>query len=225
MTTDPAKSSASQSTGALSGVVDFSKWEGLNPRIVDNEDAMGAAEVSKAWDRMYGFIGLKSPTEAERKSVRCAVYVYLALNGTSREGNYSQMIVTSTGHKFSASVIPRAANKMDIRRFARGNMEESYSYLKDSGVMTLYPRFLMKASNMGIGPNEAFATADWFTDCHMFTPREGLAHSKSFTVGIDKARRNRGGQSLEEVEDKRLGAIVGVNGPESAPRTVNEASW
>jgi len=186
-------------------------WASVAPLVVDREDTMGIDKVALVWEKIYRLAGLKNPTEDKRKACRLAVYVYGVLNGTSREGGYSGSIVMSDGTKFSASVIVQATTKFKLRQFYRGNMVESYSALKNSNVIENNDRFVAKAAKLGIAPECAFAMADWFGDCHLLSPAETHAHSKSFAHALERAKRSRGG-TLEEVEDERVSAELHAQG-------------
>jgi len=61
----------------------------------------------------------------------------------------------------------------------------------------------------GVDPHVAFAAADWLDDCPYFTPAEARAHTAVRVYGINRARRARGGMSLEDVEhNRRDGELV-----------------
>jgi len=136
--------------------------------------------------------------------VRCGVYAYLCINGTSRAGNYKAKVKLADGTSFDSAQIVQAFGVMEIRRMMHSNMEESYKFLKHSGYLQKNETtFIAKAASMGIGPDEAFATADWLTDCQYFTPLEKIAHDKSKMRGLDKSRGARNGSTLEELEYNR----------------------
>jgi hypothetical protein len=193
----------------------------LAPMGVGDEDAMGAEDVAKAWASMFVSAGLRNPTEREQKAFRLACYVYASKNGTSREGAYSAMVTMANGHKFSSSVVPQATGKMRIRKFFRGNMEDSYILLKGSRAMEKEARFVAKAAKLGIPADSAFAMADWLTDCPNFTPTESLAHDKSFTYSLDRSRRARDGHTLEDVEGERVSGILASQGSFNAGKDLS----
>jgi len=97
-----------------------SSWADALPMSVDKEDTMNAKDVNICWNKILKAIGLTSASESERKLVKAGVYVYGALNGTSRAGLYNGKITMANGTSFSASVIPIATGKYDIRRFSVG---------------------------------------------------------------------------------------------------------
>lgn len=188
-------------------------WKSLVPKVVPSEDALGQKACEEIWSLIYTGAGLVNPSEKERQSVRLAVYAYGCKNGTSREGSYSGVIVTSGGLEFEAAVIPRSTGKYHIRKFFRGNMQESYVALKTSKVMEGDPRFVAKVEGYGISSNNAFATADWLADCPMFTPEEVAAHNAVQKYSLERARRVRGGNDLETVENVRIEDGLKVSGP------------
>jgi len=187
-------------------------WAGLKPKSVGTEDALGESQNKQTWEKLYGLAGAASADEAAKQGIRLAVYAYCCVNGTSREGAYEAMLKTATGLEFSASVIPQAASRMSIRKFLRANIVESYTALKESGIIEENERYVAKVSLLGISASCAFATADWMGDCPLFTPMEVKAHEISFNVGLERSRRSRGGVSLEAVERKRVDATMEAQG-------------
>jgi len=175
-------------------------WSAYAPKHVDYEDTMNPEDVKQKWTEMYRRAGLKSPSEDEQRSFRMAVYVYAAMNGTSRAGNYKGVIITSGGKRFSAAIVPQVTGQFAIRQFMRGNMNESYHALKESRVMENDARCIAKAAEKGIAADCAFAMADWMTNCPFFTPAEIAAQSKSLNYGLRRAKGARDGMSLEAVE-------------------------
>jgi len=187
-------------------------WAALRPKHVDAENAMNPRSVALVWQKMMQKAGLGSASELDQKAFHLAVYVYACKNGTSREGNYAGTIVTSTGHVFQADVIPYATGKMNIRRFFRGNMEESYHSLKKSESMEQDEAFIARMAGYGVSAECAFATADWLADCPFFTPAESSAHNTVLNYSLARSRRARGGKALEAVEGQRLGEGLEVQG-------------
>jgi len=193
------------------------EWADYVPQSVDREDELSTARVSEVWSAVYAEAGLSSGTEKEKKAARCGVYLYGLLNGTSRAGRYNGLIQTSTGVVFEAAAVPRAAGKFNVRRFYRGNMTESYEFLKYSGAVQQQKKFLALAAERGVDAEHAFALADWLTGCPLFTPVEASVHNKAFEFNIQRARRARGGRSLEEVEFEGEHAQLKAQGTESGP--------
>jgi len=161
--------------------------------------------------------GLRMPSEAEQAAFRLAAYRYACVNGTSREAAYSGSATMSNGHRFATSIIPQAVGRMNIRRFFRSNMKESYEALKASETVERdEPRYVASVGALGISSACAFATADWLADCPMFTPEEGRAHQAAFDYRVQRSKRARGGRTLEEVESVRRGETLEAQGPATA---------
>jgi hypothetical protein len=214
-------------SGGASGSVasNFSEWDDVVPKKVTMEDSMSEAESARTWEAVYRHAGMSSASEKEKRAVRAGIYVYCALNGTSREGSYNAPIQLSTGTIISASVIPRAASKMKIRKFLRANMSEAYRFFKQTRIMETYERFVASCAKHGISPENAFATADFLTECPDFTPDESKAHNAMFAHSIERARRAREGKSLEQVEDARVENELTAGGPLSAAETNGLSHW
>jgi len=180
---------------------------------VEFEDAMSSEMSKETWERMYKLAKMGTASEDERRALRTAVYTYCLKNGTSREGDYTLNMVLSTGKNVGAEVIPKAANRTRIRKFLRANMNESYEFFKNSRCMEADERFVAKMAAYNIAPENGFATADWMDECPKFTPAETRAHEAMRARGIERARRARGGQSLETVEQDRRDDAMRVQGP------------
>lgn len=204
------KATTAQAVRADSDSVD---WTALVPKNVGYENAMGAEQVKVVWAKMMQLAGLRAPNETKQRAFKLAIYVYGVLNGTSREGEYKALIELNDGFKFSSSVIPLATGKVEIRKFYRGNMVDSYLALKGSKAIEGYDEFVAKAAQFGVAADVAFALADWMTNCALFTPAETRAHETSFNSALSRSRRARSGRSLEEVESDRHVESLEAQGP------------
>jgi len=209
---------------AASGPRGTPDWSAFVPKSVDSEDALGPEKNQQVWEKLYRAAGFPMATEQERMAIRAGVYVYCAKNGTSREGDYSGDIVLSNGKRISAACIPAASGKFAVRKFLRANAIESYTFLKKTRCMEAEGKFVAKCATLGISAENAFATADWLTNCPLFTPGESRAHDASFTHGLDRSRRARDGQNLEKVEQSRVHANLQAQGP-SAEHVAATDSW
>jgi len=188
-------------------------WAQCVPKSVDSADTMAASKVPAVWEALYREARFGSGNESKKRAFRAGVYTYGLLNGTSREGSYQGDIVLADGTVVAASIIPTVVGKMQIRQFYRANMVESYSFLKTSKVAESHPRFLAKAAAHSIAADDAFAVADWLKDCPKFTPSESKAHDAYFQYSVDRAKRARGGETLERVEDQRIKRGLSAQGP------------
>jgi len=218
-------SSASGAKAAESGMKEVEAMKKLLPKAVDSEDVMNPGGVVRVWDRVYRAAGLASADEDARTMVRYAVYIYCSKNGASREGNYAGEFTLANGVVVPASVIPGGAGLLNIRRFMRGNMRESYKMHKSTGCMEEDERYVAKAAALGISAEHAFAMSDWYGDCPYFTPAEKRAYEISFNAGLERARRNRGG-TLEKVEQARIARSLEAQGPaEVVPAGSGSVTW
>jgi len=212
----------SKSSGGPSGSAGaFGKkinWSDLRPSRVAHEDTMSPERVREVWAKIYDLAGLRNPSEEVQAACRLAVYAYCCVNGTSREGEYGGDCVMSDGTVFPASVIPRAAGKMRVRRFMRGNASESYEALKLSAVIERDEKYVARVAKHSIPADHAFATADWLTDCPHLTPSEAKAHGQTFAYGLERSSKSRGGQTLEQVEEHRVDGELSAQGAGSVQK-------
>lgn len=198
MAAQPAASPPS--TGSSSKVVD---WAAIVPRSIGREDAMSESQCKVKWGKMMRLANLKTPNESTQNAFKLAVYTYLAVNGTSREGNYAATIQMADGTTFDAAVIPGGIGKSEIRRFMRGEMNNAYEALKASAAVERDERYVAGVGKLGVLPAQAFATADFFDGCALFTPLEEMAHGLARNNSLVRAAKGRGG-TLESVERSRV---------------------
>lgn len=179
-------------------------WASLAPQHVDRAAQLPEGKIQETWNKMYALAECSSKDEAFKMGFRFAAYEYGLVNGTSRAGDYAGELVLFDGTHIPAAVIPQATGVMQIRKFFRSNMGESYKYFKDTARAEALPDVVSKAAKLGIPAADAFAMADWMTNCPKFTPGEQAAHTKSFNHSLMRSRAARGGASLENVEDASL---------------------
>jgi len=216
MSTETKAKPAPSTPGA--GQSTMRTWKDYSPKSVDDENAMNHNRVAAVWQKLYNEAGA-SDEEAYR-SVRAGVYLYGLKNGTSREGSYGGEIALSNGTVLKASAIPIATGRMDVRKFYRGNTNESYHALKSMDLDALAPTVIAKAAGLGISGSECVALADWMADNPLFTPSEINAHVRSFNYAIARARVGRGG-TLESIEDKRLETSIKAQGESESEGRIN----
>jgi len=150
---------------------------------------------------------MNSADEAAKRFLRAGVYAYLLVNGTSRVGAYAGTFTTADGRVVEASKIVNAVGATEVRRWMRGCMSESYQMLKIFDIQALSPRYVAKMASMNVSAANTFATADWLTNCPLFSPAEKQAHDASFTFSTTRAHASRGG-TLDGVEERLLGKQV-----------------
>jgi len=196
-------------TGKTSaGAARTSKYDGVDPVRVDAVSVMSPADVEKAWRMLYVAAGIASGDESKKLGVRCAVYCYFAVNGTSSVGEYSGDIVPASGTSFQAVVIVNAIGRYDIRRFARANAAESVEYFHYSGILQKLEAMVAKCEIAEIRPADAIALCDWLDGAKGLTPAERVAQAGIKAFALSRARGARGGQSVEQLRDGRLTDMV-----------------
>jgi len=183
------------------------------PKHVDSVKMFGPNEVKNAWNVIYGKYGIGAGSEKEKLRIRGGVYMYAFLNGTSRAGGWSGSFVTSDGRSYDAGVVTRAVGNSEVRRFMRGNGEESYNFLKHSGAVTANENSLAQAATFGFAPSLAFCFADWLDGNAMMSLEEQGVVNKIKAHNLERSRRARGGLTLEQVEDGARHASLAVQGP------------
>lgn len=189
-------------------------WTRFTPVAVGSEDAMSPQEVKRVWESIYAAVGKATASEAERNEIRFALYVYAAVNGTSPQGKYSADVKTASGHTFSAAVIPRCVGRHMIRAFFRANMDEAYEALKSTRALeVLAQRYVTAWEQRGVPRELVFATADFLRNCRHFTPQELEVNVLASNFGISRARRARGGKTLEQVEREEVEETLRAQGP------------
>lgn len=195
-------------------------WAKAAPMVVTHETALSKAEADAIWVKIYERVPGAVSSRKLQQEVRAAVYTYCAINGTSRAGTYSSDIKLASGGVLPAEAIVQATTGLKIRKFLRANMEESYKALKNSQYLLSDGKFVMKASTLGIGAEQAFAMADWMTNCPYFTPAELSAHEISMARGLKKAAHSRSGEDLNSIErrlDEDVVTAGTVNGFSGTP--------
>jgi len=181
-------------------------WSDLAPEKVQYADSLSEAASRAIWQKIY--IAAHVSGEKEQAMLRSATYLYMLVNGTSREGSYEGDLMMKNGTRVPAGIIVQSTGKTSIRRFFRANMDESYDALKAMDLSVSAPRHVAKVAAMGISADAAFAVADWLGDCKKFLPNESLAYERSFNFNIRRAAKARGNSSLEAVEYKRAEASL-----------------
>jgi len=214
----PAPLAAAQGTD-----VDAKKYVGKKSKNPSYEDTMPKAQVDLVWTAIYKAAGANQ--EPQHDAVRVAVYGYGARNGTVSVGAYRRSIETSDGLSFDSAVIPRAA-KDNIRQFYRGNMNDSYTALKESGELADDDRFMTRVLNKGVPSHAYIALCDWMKDCPQMTATESEHHLRLFSLAVHTANIGRGG-SLEDVKASRVehAELGAVAAPVKAQAIEGKSMW
>jgi len=114
---------------------------------------------------------------------------------------------------------------LELRRFLRGNCSESYGFLKTSGFVEEDRDCRAAAADMQVRVQDFYATADWFDKYDALSPEEREINSKSREYGLERARRARGGRTLEDVEDERRHSALEVQGPSVSNGEEGKIRW
>ena len=193
------------------------EFEGCVPAEVTSTRIMDKAAVDRAWTKMYVAAGIASQDEQVKKSLRCAVYTYLAKNGTSPAASFKGHVKTGKGTTMLASAIVDAVGHFEVRQFARANGAESVRYFRKTGVLTTDEVMLAKCETYDLPPSEVIALVDWVDTTLGLTPPEREAQKRLKSYGVDKARRARGGKDLSEIRDEHMDRALVAQGPSRAP--------
>lgn len=205
---------------------EIEEYSKLVPAHVDDVTTMSEDKVNATWEAIYKLMGVSSAGEDEKKAIRCGVYTYARKNGTSRAGGWNKTFTTANGKTYEAACVLAVTGKFELRRFFRGNERESYKYLKYSGVVESTPKLMMEGEQYGVAPECVFALADWLDDCPFLMPEEKQAHEKARVYNYERAKRARGGKSLEAIEDEQRAKALEVQGPlESGTPTEKVVHW
>jgi len=180
------------------------KFDDCIPQRVDAVSVMTNDNTRKAWEFMYAKAGLASGGEEKKRQLRCAVYCYLAINGTSPVGTYDGEIVSGSGNRMRASEIPAATGRQEVRRFMRANTAESIDFFRESGVLEILPAVVSKCELMSVRLSEAIAFCDWLDGAPGLTPAEREVSARVKIFGLGRSRGARGGKPLEALRDERL---------------------
>lgn len=196
------------------------EFASMVPMHVDTVNVLSPAKKDAVWNKIYAAAGLGSGSEVEKKSLRCAVYVYTAVNGTSPSGEYTGDIRSSKGTTLAASALPTAAGQLNIRRFMRANARESLRFFRESRVLESRDELLAKCDMYGIRGDDAVALCDWFDTTVGLTPREQAAQASIKNFSLKRARAARGGKSVETVREELLDDNVEAQG-DILPKSAN----
>jgi len=183
------------------------------PKRIDANNAMSSDKVAEVWAAIYKAAKISSASEEVKRSLRCACYMYAALNGTSSRGTYAGQVVTGKGTKFSAGIISVNAGMLEVRQFFRGNAKESLEFFRKSDALVKDENIRARLNALGINHANAIAICDWLDYAEGLTLAEMESMSKLKAFSLGRANAARGGQSVETIRDNmRNEAIV----PQSA---------
>jgi hypothetical protein len=191
-----------------------SVYAGCVPQRVDAVNTLPRVKVDKVWAALYGYAKIAGAAEETKLALRCAVYCYLAVNGTSPEGSYTGIVISGKGTELQAAKIPECAGKFDVRRFMRGNAKESVDYFHETDVLAGLEPMVTKCAQHNLRPSEALALCDWLDGAQGLTPVELEAQARLKAESLMRARRSRGGHSVEELRDEDVQRGLEAQGPD-----------
>jgi len=207
-----ATPSARSSADATAGPGRKDEFDGCLPQRVDAVAIMPQSAVSSRWDKLYSKAGVGSGGEEIKRSLRCAVYCYLAINGTSPSGEYTGEIVSGKGSSLLAAEIPNVVGRLDVRRFMRGCAEESVKYFHSTNVLETLSAMVVRCEALSIRPSDAVALCDWLDGAVGLTPSERDTQAVLKDYALKRARAARGHHSVEEIRQGRLNSSVQAEG-------------
>jgi len=212
-------STNTEQRGSVAGTGEKStdEFAGCLPKAVTVTKVMDAGKSKLVWDRLYSSAGVANQGEQPKKALRCGVYMYLAINGTSPAGTYKGTITTGTGVVLRASEIPAAAGSFEVRQFARANAEESLRFFRHTAALETDAAIRAKCEEMEIPPSDAIGFVDWFDVAVGLTPTERESQKRLKNYGLGRARRARDGKNLEEIRADHYQDSLNAQGSERAP--------
>jgi len=222
MSTNVEKAAAAAGSVAPGGA-GASKYAGMMPKGVDSVGVMSSEKCVESWGKIYKAAGVASAGESTKVSVRCAFYAYCLLNGTSPKGEYSGRLVSSAGTVVDAVVLPTAVGTMDVRRFMRGNAQESVDFFRANAPGELDP-VRAKCETLGIRVSDALALADWLDATTGLTPSEREAQQQIKNFSLQRATRSRGG-TVEDMRRENMQDAVAAQGPALSVQAPDPRGW
>lgn len=201
-----------ESSAGTAGMAKPGSYDDCVPKLVDAANQLTKGRNELAWSTLYSKANVGSGDEAVKRSLRCAVYVYLAVNGTSPSGEYSGQIVSGKGNVLKAAEIPSAAGRYDVRRFMRTNAAESVEFFHATSALSEVPAIIAKCEIYEIRLSEAIALCDWLDGAPGLTPAERDCQARLKTYSLKRARAARGGHSVEDMRDERMDDAIVAQG-------------
>jgi hypothetical protein len=175
------------------------EFAGCVPQRADASSVMDTISRDAYWSKLYVKVGVGSAAEDVKKSFRCAVYLYMAKNGSSPVGPYRGGGLSGKGTQFTGAVLPEVIGKFNMRRFMRSNAEESVRFFRKTGVLQTdsYVRNMCEESEISV--EDALALCDWLDGQPGLTPSEQEAQRRLKTASIRRANAARGGKGVDEI--------------------------
>lgn len=184
------------------------EFEGCAPKRVDAVKVFDLEHNLQVWTHLYNCAGMASGSEKDKRGLRCAVYEYCCVNGTSPQGEYTGVVVTNSGKRFEASNIPVKVGRKDIRRFLRANSAETIRYFKKEKPWERNNYIRAKCEEKGIRYEEAITLCDWLDFSTGLTPVNRDTSHMLKNYGVQRAGYARGGANMEDLRERSLAMDV-----------------
>lgn len=175
-------------------------WEHVAVGEPEHEDRMDREQAKRVWTALQSAGGLSG--EPAMREVKLATWVYATINGSSRYGNYQRNIVTGSGTKIPASVIPRQVGRDRIRQFLRADVEEAYRALKQSSALLKDSVYVAICAENGVPVDYVHCGADFLRGCSLLTPEEQRYSQMLRNVKFTKAAASRSRPQDLQIEEQ-----------------------
>lgn len=173
------------------------------PASVPVAKVMSPNDNRVVWEEIYAKAGIASKGEDVKRALRCAVYLYWAINGTSPEGSYTGNIVTAKGTSFPVSIVVAASTRLAVRQFARANATEALAFFRATRVLQQQQVLVAKADELSVTLDSLVGMVDFFDSVAGLTPVEKACQSAMKNYGLVRARNSRGGRDTQTLVAER----------------------
>jgi hypothetical protein len=199
-------------------------FSGCVPQAITAAKVMDASKAATVWTGLYTAAGVASAQEDVKKSLRCAVYTYLAVNGASPSGAYPGTITSGKGATLSAAAIPEFCGRYSIRQFARAGAAEALQFFYATDVLTTNAVMRAKCELLEVPAESAVALVDFLDLAAALRPADRDVQKAIRNFSIERARRGRGGKNMEEMRGDHYDATLTAQGP-AVPLAREASGW
>jgi len=192
MSGEQSKPAAQTGARGLQSQTKVSEFDGCVPGEVTTVKVMSERERDAVWDQLYKLAGIDGQANEFKKSLRCALFVYFANNGTSPKSGLEGVATSGKGTVLHMpETIKAFSDKLARRRFMRANAEESVAFGRATGVYTTLDAVRQRCEEAGVHIGDCLAVLDWLDVYPYLTATEKVAQMGLKSVNIAKARRDR----------------------------------
>jgi len=186
------------------------------PQEVAVTKVMAPDQLRKAWAGIYAAAGIAGASEDVKKSLRCAMYCYYAVNGTSDRLGSHGVVKSGKGTVLNMALTVIPIGDKQIRRFMRANAEESVAYHRHTGAYSSFPEMRAKCAEANVDSADVLGLCDWLDLYEGLTPTESIVQANVKSSSILRSRVARGserpGAADSEVSEQRLEAARAEHG-------------